>query len=263
MLSTLMHPLAICCVVLSLGQQLPAARRQSAHTSSPQTNSDLGIGESLVYIYPPDATFLGPDFLGTGFFITQSGTVLTAAHVVPGDACILQLATTTGTLAVFADVRYRHEQRDLAVLVPCEPLPARVRPLRFSSVPFPEKRNYFIPILFALDHSWPEHKVSTFEAFAVAIDDDFLYLDAKLPGGASGGPVIDDQGRVGAVIVSTRAFPMQLGRPIQNATTGSLKLSDPDTSFFVLKAQRLESADIESMLNESQSKASSLRSGKR
>jgi hypothetical protein len=143
----------------------------------------------------------------------------------------------------------RDDQRDVALLQPAERLPERVHPLEFSATRFREEHTYYAPILFSLDHGWPEFHASTFRTWCVAARNGFVYLDTKLPGGASGGPILDSDGHVGAVVVSTRAYPMQLGNPAtdsRNTTDGGqLSLPPEERWFFLLKGSMVSPADIE------------------
>ena len=133
---------------------------------------------------------------GTGFVVGKDGTAATAYHVVKGAARV-EAVFYDGT-KVQAKVAAYDEKADAAALV----LPSRkggyaALPVRETSAGFGEK-------VFAIGYPMKEEAIITEgivnNPAAEVNGRDRMLFSAQVASGMSGGPVIDEQGRVAGII---------------------------------------------------------------
>lgn len=138
--------------------------------------------------------------IGTGFYVSSAGHIVTAAHVIKN--CKQVEAKALGDAAVPAVVVAKSEADDIALLK-AAPVPA-VAPLRLATLRLGEQIVLFgYPLSGALASSG---NLTTGNIAALAgIKDDFRMIQISAPAqpGNSGGPVVDMRGRVVGVLVFT------------------------------------------------------------
>lgn len=137
--------------------------------------------------------------IGTGFFVSSAGHIVTAEHVVRG--CKLLRAQAIGDPPATAALVAKSESDDLALLKTAAKPPA-VAPLRPAGMRLGEAIVLFgFPLPGALASSG---NLTTGNVSALAgLKDDHRMMQVSAPAqpGNSGGPVIDLKGRVAGVLV--------------------------------------------------------------
>jgi len=139
---------------------------------------------------------------GSGFLVSRDGYILTAAHVV-GDATVVKIRwldkkETDGTVVRIS------KQRDVA-LVKVEPR---------GRTPLLLRRDAVTPGqgVFVVGAPWDQELQSTItrgvlSASRVNLGFTFLQSDVTVGPGASGGPLLDEQGRVLGITVLRGTLP--------------------------------------------------------
>jgi S1-C subfamily serine protease len=172
----------------------------------------IGSGEALsvwadcVDAAPPDRAPAGqPDGpaiqSGTGFVITADGTILTNAHVVEGCKTV-----TVGTWGNSGDIR-RDEAADLAIILPGPDWPhtGTIVPIPFAQTP-PRLGDSVLVFGFPLSQILAE-SLNVTQGIVSSLmgpgnDSRYLQTSASVNLGNSGGPLLNDQGRVVGVVTA-------------------------------------------------------------
>jgi S1-C subfamily serine protease len=138
---------------------------------------------------------------GTGFYVSRSGHILTAEHVIRG--CKALRAQVIGEPAQVALVVAKSESDDLALLK-SETAPGAVAPLRIGSSRLGEAVVlYGFPLVGTLASSG-NLTAGNIAALAGPRDDHrLMQISAPAQPGNSGGPVFDLRGRVAGVLLSS------------------------------------------------------------
>ena len=164
---------------------------------------------------------------GTGFFVTRSGHVLTAKHVVDGAQ---QVQVLVGDDLLDARVLATDENDDLALLEVqsiTRPLPVR----RTSGLAKGEEvltLGYPVPVLQGRELKATFGHVNALSGLQG--DPRFAQVDVPIQPGNSGGPLLDDEGEVVGVVMGT-LDPSVLGR-----VAGFV----PQNVNYALKSERLQ-----------------------
>ncbi len=139
---------------------------------------------------------------GTGFFVSESGHVLTNQHVIEG--CTRTTVQVRGGAAVDAVVLASNTGVDLALLQTSSPVAAATASFRSQNVRLGEEVVvYGFPLLGDLS-SQGNLTVGIVSALS-GLDDDLsrMQLSAQIQPGNSGGPVMDRRGNIIGVVVET------------------------------------------------------------
>lgn len=157
------------------------------------------IAPSLVVIRTSSG---GERGLGTGFVANADGTILTANHVIDGGGRI-EVTFADGTKAD-AEVASAEPERDLATLTPSR-LPAVVAAATLGAAgPIGSDVHAVgnpLGLTFSLSSGVISATGRTIDAGNVTLKD-LLQFDAAVNPGNSGGPLIDDAGRVVGVVTA-------------------------------------------------------------
>jgi S1-C subfamily serine protease len=137
--------------------------------------------------------------LGTGFFVSPEGHIVTNAHVI--EDCDISQVTSGVSPTVPARVLARDPTNDLALLK------SELRPKTFASlrtgVRVGEDIEAFGYPLFGLLATGGNFTVGNVSAIAGLGDDTrYLQISAPVQPGNSGGPVLDESGNVVGIVVS-------------------------------------------------------------
>jgi V8-like Glu-specific endopeptidase len=166
-------------------------RRTAPRTQQVPSAADVAAAamRSVVSIITLDA--MGqPQASGSGFFI-ESGTVLTSYHVVKNAQRILVSHISGERTQVTATLTWRDETRDLAILKPRgivgTPLKAAAAKHRVGD------KVYVIGNPEGLAGTFSEGIISAFRALDGT---SYVQITAPISHGSSGGPVLDESGRV-------------------------------------------------------------------
>ncbi|HTS15258.1 MAG TPA: trypsin-like peptidase domain-containing protein, partial [Candidatus Sulfotelmatobacter sp.] len=152
----------------------------------------------------PGASATPGEALGSGFILDAQGEIMTSLHVV-ADATAIQVTFADGTSAA-ATIVTRAPDQDIAVLQPAQ-LPANVTPATLGNPRTMQVGSdaYVVGNPFGLTGSMSAGVVS-------GLDRDFqepdggpvlhglIQVDAAINPGASGGPLVDQAGRVVGVV---------------------------------------------------------------
>ena len=157
---------------------------------------------------------------GSGFFVTTNGYVVTNHHVVDGAEDLIMVWRETAYLMVVEDV---DREKDLALLKPAlqrhicfpdykkSPYPAEYLQRTFPPLKVSESRSYEVGDtiyvvgypkigLQGLEAKVTKGIVSSLSGFMGQKDN--FQMDAAIQGGNSGGPVVDEKGRLVGVSVA-------------------------------------------------------------
>ncbi len=199
-----------------VGQDADGARFHLIYGMSPVGNG-LVVGDALESLrdrpaLPPigdaEGTSARKASTGTGFFVTRSGHVLTAMHVVEGAQ---QVQVLVGDDLLDARVLATDESDDLALLEVqsiARPLPVR----RTSGLAKGEEvltLGYPVPVLQGRELKATFGHVNALSGLQG--DPRFAQVDVPIQPGNSGGPLLDDEGEVVGVVMGT-LDPSVLGR---------------------------------------------------
>jgi S1-C subfamily serine protease len=205
-------------------QERPAAAPPSAQPKQPSPPAKPPEREAA----STDST--GPKLISaaTGFYISASGHILTAAHVVKD--CKILRAQVIGDAPAAAIVIAKSEADDLALLK-ADRKPPAVAPVRIGSLRLGEQIVQFgFPLATSLASSG-NLTTGNIAALAGPRDDHrMIQISAPSQPGNSGGPVLDLQGRVVGVLVSglgmryaraTGTLPQNINFAVKSSVTVS------------------------------------------
>ena len=140
--------------------------------------------------------------LGTGVIVNANGTILTAAHVVSG-AETITVAYTDGTRSA-AVIARADAKRDIALLIPSK-LPETVVPAALGGGVAVGDDVVAIGNPLGFTASTTNGVVSGLDRSIrgqTGAMSGLIQFDAAVNPGSSGGPLIDDQGRVVGIVVA-------------------------------------------------------------
>ncbi|MFQ5938899.1 MAG: S1C family serine protease [Alphaproteobacteria bacterium] len=176
---------------------------------------------------------MGEGTHGSGFFVSESGLLLTNAHVV-GEAKFVRVVLTTGR-AILGEVLRVHKLRDVA-LVQVEEKGMRALPIRTEpavigeevyAVGTPLERELRTTVTKGIVSAYRTEKLSNLR---------MIQADVDIHGGNSGGPLVDAAGNVVGITVAgfglgpgKTSVGLNLFIPIQDALEKlNLRLGEPD-----------------------------------
>ncbi len=166
------------------GQERTQRQPQVARTSPPESPSPREKGGST----------------GTGFFVSAQGHVLTNHHVV--ENCSSIVVALDGSISQSARVIGRDSKNDLALLTTSGLKPSAVPNLRMGARLGESVFVYGFPLAGLLASSG-NFTIGNITAVAGLGDDTtMIQMSAPVQPGNSGGPVLDQNGNVIAVVVS-------------------------------------------------------------
>ena len=131
------------------------------------------------------------DGAGTGFFISPSGHVLTCNHVVPDSKAAL--VTILGD-RLEAHVVLRDEAVDLAILKPVDAASSLALTMADPMALFEGQTVYALGHPYGLDFTITKGIISSLNRVSSGVG--LLQTDVPLNPGNSGGPLVDESGRV-------------------------------------------------------------------
>lgn len=150
---------------------------------------------------------------GTGFFITRTGDMLTSGHVVRGCRRI-EVWPPGAASGMAAEIESSDDRLDVALLTTHYSVNSIAR---FASGPVPKGRSV-MTIGYGFTASAPLEPVVTrgrIDGSMRSKGHDPVVLRARLYEGNSGGPVVDDHGRLVGMVVGRYASDADLGVAIR------------------------------------------------
>src|SRR4051794_32063237 len=181
-----------------------------ASQTDPPPRSELvyaAVRPSVVFIQVEEPVgAASPRGLGAGVIVTQTGTVLTALHVVDGATAItLTFADGSTSPAMIAS---REPDSDIAVLQPAQ-LPTNVTPATLGNPATMQigSEAYVVGNPFGLYGSLSAGVVSGLDRSYQSVEGGPVYegliqVDAAVNPGNSGGPLLDRNGRVVGIVTA-------------------------------------------------------------
>jgi S1-C subfamily serine protease len=224
-----------CGQAYGVGQDADGARFHLVYGMSPIGNG-LVVSDALESLHdrpalPPVGDAEGAAArkasTGTGFFVTRSGHVLTAEHVVEGAQ---QVQVLVGDDLLDARVLARDTNDDLALLevqAITRPLPVR----RTSGLAKGEEvltLGYPVPVLQGRELKATFGHVNALSGLQG--DPRFAQVDVPIQPGNSGGPLLDDEGEVVGVVMGT----------LDPSLLGQVAGFVPQNVNYALKSERVE-----------------------
>jgi S1-C subfamily serine protease len=176
--------------------------RAPAARPAPTATSTLAIPAIYQRVLPSMVIIRTPRQVGAGFIVSDSGTILTANHVIAGAKQITVTfadGTTSDASIASADAR-----QDTAALAPAR-LPQVVVPASLGGGPAIGAEVVAIGNPLGLDYSISSGVVSGLNRTANTHDGRFsglIQFDAAVNAGSSGGPLVDEHGLVVGIVVS-------------------------------------------------------------
>lgn len=178
---------------------IESAQKEAAQQPPAAAAAYTQIAPSLVVIRTRGA---GEGGLGTGFVANADGTILTAHHVVDGGGSI-EITFADGTTSS-ASIASAEPERDLATLTPAR-LPEVVVPATLGAAgPIGSSVHAAgnpLGLTFSLSSGVISATGRTIDTGSVKLTD-LIQFDAAVNPGNSGGPLIDDGGRVVGVVTA-------------------------------------------------------------
>lgn len=164
---------------------------------------------------------------GSGFFITDQGHILTNAHVT-GDANRIAIVTANKKYTLYGEVLRRDKHRDVALIRLENPPPKdayTLLPLRLD-IPKVGEDVYAIGAPFServLQDTVTKGIISAYRQHDPIDKQSYLQTDVYVTGGNSGGPILDANGNIVAILVAgytkegQELSGLNLAIPIQSA----------------------------------------------
>jgi S1-C subfamily serine protease len=184
------------------GTPAPSAFGSAAASPSPSPTSTLSVPEIFQRISPSVVTVKDGHDLGAGVIVSDSGTILTAAHVVASGGGIT-VTFADGTV-VAAAVTSADKQTDIAVLTPAQ-LPQVVVPATLGGNTNIGETVVAVGNPLGLTESVSSGVVSGLNRSAetdTGKRSGLIQFDASVNPGSSGGPLLDDRGMVVGIVVA-------------------------------------------------------------
>ena len=185
-----------------LGSTPPVASAQASPSASPSPPASLAVPVIYQRVGPSVVIVRTPHDLGTGVIVADSGTILTADHVVAGGGAI-QVTFADGTTAG-ATVAGADATLDVATLTPAR-LPQVVVPATLGAPGGVGSPVVAIGNPLGLADSVSSGVISGLNRTADTSNGKFsglIQFDASVNPGSSGGPLIDARGLVIGIVVS-------------------------------------------------------------
>ena len=179
----------------------PAAASSSA-SPSPSPASTLSVPAIFQRVLPSVVTVKDGNDLGSGVIVSDTGTILTAAHVVAGGGGIT-VTYADGTV-VAAQVTSADKQTDIAVLTPAQ-LPQALVPATLGGTTSIGDAVVAVGNPLGLTDSVSSGVVSGLDRSAntdTGKRTGLIQFDAAVNPGSSGGPLLDDRGMVVGIVVA-------------------------------------------------------------
>lgn len=179
-----------------------SAAGSSPASPAPSPTGTMSVPEIFQRLSPSVVTVKDGNDLGAGVIVSDSGTILTAAHVVASRGGIT-VTYANGTV-VAAAVTSADKQTDIAVLTPAQ-LPQVVVPANLGGVTSIGETVVAVGNPLGLTDSVSSGVVSGLDRSA---DTDtgkrtgLIQFDASVNPGSSGGPLVDDRGMVVGIVVA-------------------------------------------------------------
>ena len=179
-----------------------SAAGSSSASPAPSPTGTMSVPEIFQRLSPSVVTVKDGNDLGAGVIVSDSGTILTAAHVVANGGGIT-VTYADGTVAAAA-VTSADKQMDIAVLTPAQ-LPQVVVPATLGGATSIGETVVAVGNPLGLTDSVSSGVVSGLDRSA---DTDtgkragLIQFDASVNPGSSGGPLIDDRGMVVGIVVA-------------------------------------------------------------
>lgn len=179
-----------------------SAAGSSSASPTPSPTSTMSVPEIFQRLSPSVVTVKDGNELGAGIIVSDSGTILTAAHVVASGGGIT-VTYADGTV-VAAAVTSADKQTDIAVLTPAQ-LPQVVVPATLGGATSIGETVVAVGNPLGLIDSVSSGVVSGLDRSA---DTDtgkrtgLIQFDASVNPGSSGGPLVDDRGMVVGIVVA-------------------------------------------------------------
>ncbi|HXT88545.1 MAG TPA: trypsin-like peptidase domain-containing protein [Trebonia sp.] len=181
----------------------PAASASGAAASpSPSPTGTMSVPDIFQRVSPSVVTVKDGKDLGAGVIVSDSGTILTAAHVVAGKGGIT-VTFADGTV-VAAAVTSADTQTDIAVLTPAQ-LPQIVVPATLGGSTNIGETVVAVGNPLGLTDSVSSGVVSGLNRSAITDTGKrtgLIQFDAAINPGSSGGPLLDDRGMVVGIVVA-------------------------------------------------------------
>jgi len=174
----------------------------AAAAASPSPTGTLSVPEIFQRLSPSVVTVKDGKDLGAGVIVSDSGTILTAAHVVASRGAIT-VTFADGTV-VAASVTSADKQTDIAVLTPAQ-LPQVVVPATLGGDTNIGETVVAIGNPLGLTDSVSSGVVSGLNRSAetdTGKRTGLIQFDASVNPGSSGGPLLDDRGMVVGIVVA-------------------------------------------------------------
>ena len=178
-----------------------AAGSSSASPSASPTGT-MGVPEIFQRVSPSVVTVKDGNDLGSGVIVSDSGTILTAAHVVASGGGIT-VTYADGTVAAAA-VTSADKQTDIAVLTPAR-LPQVVVAATLGGTANIGETVVAVGNPLGLTDSVSSGVVSGLDRSAntdTGKRTGLIQFDAAVNPGSSGGPLLDDRGMVVGIVVA-------------------------------------------------------------
>jgi serine protease Do len=201
----------------------PEPGAATALTAPPHGREPLPTRDIAERLMPAAVSVRCSRSVGSGFFVTED-LVLTNAHVLCPEGENPRVAFSDGRSMTGVAVR-SDEALDLAVLS-VTGMGARPMPLGDAGHLEVGDRVVMIGSPMGLDFTVHEGTVSSFrELLGVS----YIQIDAKVNPGNSGGPLVDDEGRVVGIVSLKHASAEGIGFaiPVNYAFTGAAPLVSP------------------------------------
>ena len=183
------------------GPAAPAAASAPA-PSSPSPAASLTVSAIYQRVAPSVVTIRAGRNLGTGVIVADTGTILTADHVVAGAARIT-VTFADGTVAP-ATLASADKKMDIATLIPAK-LPQPVVPATLGGAAGVGDVIVAIGNPLGLTDSVSSGVVSGLDRSAetdTGKRTGLIQFDASVNPGSSGGPLLDDRGMVIGIVVA-------------------------------------------------------------
>jgi putative serine protease PepD len=227
---------AVAVLATRLADSTPGTAAGAASPSASPSPSAASLSVAAIYqrIAPSMVLVRTPTGLGTGFIVTDDGTILTADHVVAGSK-VIRVTFADGTTAA-ATVASADTKTDIATLVPAR-LPSVVVPATLGGAAAVGAPVVAVGNPLGLTDSVSSGVVSGLNRSAATdtgARTGLIQFDAAVNPGSSGGPLLDGTGKVVGVVVALAdadgqdafagiAFAVPIGSAVGGSGSGAGK----------------------------------------
>jgi serine protease Do len=202
----------------------PGAAPAAEASTGPAPGAPLTTRQIAEKATPATVSVRGQDSVGAGFFVAAD-LVLTNAHVVPAGEALVQVIFADGR-RLAAQVQRRDEWLDLAVL---KAVGARAPALAMGDASALGAGDKVVMIGSPRGLDFTVHEGSVSHAGRNSYGLAYIQIDANVNPGNSGGPLLDEQGRVVGVVsmMVGRSSGLGMVLPINYAYDGEGALIPP------------------------------------